>query len=311
MAECEGKMTEANAGGAVRTVPEPLQRIGRDSSFGRGTWASVAEVFSHRQLLWRLITREVQAKYKNSSLGIVWSLMRPLAQLLIYYVAIGQFLGAARSIPDFAIFVFTGLTAWTLYSEIITSGTNSVVNNGGLVKKVYLPREIFPLAAVGAAIFNFAVQLAILIVATLVLGRAPLTLDVLYLPLSIILILVFSTALALVLSALNVYLRDVQHLVEILLLVLFWASPIVYSTGFVHKAIGGTIWEQLYLANPVTLGVLGMQKALWVAGSTDSGQFWPNMLWLNMLIAIAVCLVLLWIGQRVFSRLQANFAQEL
>ncbi|THG36054.1 ABC transporter permease [Glaciibacter flavus] len=304
-------MTEANAGGTVRTVAEPLQSIGRDRSFGRGTWSSVGEVASHRQLLWRLITREIQAKYKNSSLGIVWSLMRPLAQLLIYYVAIGQVLGAARSIPDFAIFVFTGLTAWTLYSEIITSGTNSVVNNGGLVKKVYLPREIFPLAAVGAALFNFAVQLAILIVATLVLGRPPLTLDILYLPLSVILILVFATALALVLSALNVYLRDVQHLVEILLLVLFWASPIVYSTGLVHKAIGGTIWEQIYLANPVTLAVLGMQKALWVAGSSDKAQFWPDSLWLNMLTAIAVCLVLLWIGQRVFSRLQANFAQEL
>lgn len=305
------QMIEQSATAKPRTVTQPLQRIGRDSSFGRGTWASVAEVFSHRQLLWRLISREVRAKYKNSSLGIVWSLMRPLAQLLIYYVAIGQFLGAARAIPDFAIFVFTGLTAWTLYSEIITSGTNSVVNNGGLVKKVYLPREIFPLAAVGAAMFNFAVQLAILIVATLVLGRAPVSLDILYLPLSVVLILVFATALALVLSALNVYLRDVQHLVEILLLVLFWASPIVYSTGFVHHAIGGTVWETLYLANPVTLAVLGMQKALWVAGTTDAGQFWPDALWLHMLVAIAICTVLLWIGQRIFSRLQANFAQEL
>ena len=304
-------MSETGTGWATRTVAEPLRKVGRSGSFTTGTISSIREVLDYRQLLGRLISREVRAKYKNSSLGIVWSLMRPLAQLLIYYVAIGQFLGAARSIPDFAIFVFTGLTAWTLFSEIMTAGTNSVVNNAGLVKKVYLPREIFPLAAVGASIFNFAVQLAILLVATIVLGRAPLQLDLLYLPLAIVLILVFATALALVLSALNVYLRDVQHLIEILLLVLFWASPIVYSTGFVHHAIGGTIWEQLYLANPVTLAVLGMQRAVWVAGTTDAAQFWPELLWLRMLVAIVVCTVLLWIGQRIFSRLQANFAQEL
>ena len=155
-------MPERSDAHGVRVVNEPLRRIGRDNSLGRGTWMSLVEVFDHRELLGRLVSREVRAKYKNSSLGIVWSLMRPLAQLLIYYVAIGQFLGAARSIPDFAIFVFTGLTAWALYSEIVTAGTNSIVNNSGLVKKVYVPREIFPLAAVGASIFNFVVQFAIL-----------------------------------------------------------------------------------------------------------------------------------------------------
>lgn len=304
-------MPESSGAKGARVVNEPLRRVGRDNSLGRGTWLSLVEVFDHRELLGRLVSREVRAKYKNSSLGIVWSLMRPLAQLLIYYIAIGQFLGAARSIPDFAIFVFTGLTAWSLYSEIITAGTNSVVNNSGLVKKVYLPREIFPLAAVGASIFNFLVQLAILVVATVVLGQPPLHAQLVYLPLSILLILALATALALVLSALNVYLRDVQHLIEILLLVLFWASPIVYSAGFVHAAIGGTFLEELYLANPVTLGILGMQKAMWVSGSEDPAQYWPEFLWLRMLIALCACVVLLIVAQRIFSRLQSNFAQEL
>jgi ABC-2 type transport system permease protein len=257
------------------------------------------------------VNREIRAKYKNSALGIVWSLMRPLAQLLIYYVAIGQFLGAARSIPDFAIFVFTGLTAWSLYSEIVTSGTNSVVGNAGLVKKVYLPREIFPLAAVGGSLFNFAIQFAILVVATIVLGRPPLHADLAYLPLALLLILVLASAIALALSALNVYLRDVQHLVEILLLVLFWASPIVYSMGFVHDALGGGLLEEIYLANPVTLAVIGMQKAMWTAGTEDPAQYWPDALGLRMAVALVVCVLLLWMAQRLFSRLQSNFAQEL
>ncbi|WP_394551184.1 ABC transporter permease [Agromyces sp. MMS24-JH15] len=294
-----------------RIVDEPLRRVGRDGSFARGTWASLAEVLRHRELLGRLISREIRAKYKNSSLGVVWSLMRPLAQLLIYYVAIGKFMRAAEFTPDFAIFVFTGLTAWSLYSEILSAGTSSIVSNGGLVKKVYVPREVFPLAAVGGSLFNFAVQFGILLVATLVFGVAPLHPQLAYLPLSIALILAFATAIALILSALNVYLRDIQHLVEILLLILFWASPIVYPLSFVHQAIGGTFLEELYLANPVTLAVLGMQQAMWISGTNDPSQYWPPDLGLRMFIALLAGIVLLWIGQRVFSRLQGNFAQEL
>jgi len=295
---------------SARTISEPLREVGRGGG-RRGFLASLREIISYRQLLARLVSREVRAKYKDSSLGIVWSLMRPLAQLVIYYVAIGQFLGAARNIPDFAVFVFTGLTIWTLYSEIISSGTSSVLANAGLVKKVYLPREIFPLAAVGGALFNFAVQFVVLIAATVVVGRPPLTPYLLLAPLAIVLMIVMGTAIALVLAAVNVYLRDVQHIIEIVLLVLFWASPIVYSVSFVHRALGGGWLEQVYLANPITLAVLGMQRALWVAGSSDPAQYWPPMLGLRMLVALVISLAALYLAQRVFSRLQGNFAQEL
>ena len=111
--------------------------------------------------------------------------------LLIYYVAIGQFLGAARGIPDFAIFVFAGLTIWGLYAEIVTGGTLSIVGNAGLIKKVYLPREIFPLAATGSALFNFAIQFVVLVGATIVLGQFPVSWNLLYLPVAIVIVLVY------------------------------------------------------------------------------------------------------------------------
>jgi ABC-2 type transport system permease protein len=295
-----------------RRIPaEPLREISRSGKAQRGFAASVREILAYRQLLVRLVRREIRAKYKNSSLGLVWSLIRPLAQLLIYYVAIGQFLGAARLVPDFAVFVFTGLTIWSLYSEILSAGTSSILANAGLVKKVYLPREIFPLAAVGGALFNFSVQFTVLIAATVLLGRPPITLDLLLVPFSIALMVVFGLALALVLSAVNVYLRDVSHFVEISTLLLFWTSPIVYSMRFVNDAIGGSLLEQFYLANPVTLAVLGMQRAMWVAGAEDPTQYWPPNLELRMLVALLVSCTLLYMSQRVFSRLQGNFAQEL
>lgn len=304
----------AAAAREARIASLPLERVGPEAGFFRGSASSIRDIWGRRELLWLLVKREVKAKYKDSSLGLVWSLFRPIIQLLIYYFAIGQILGAARTVPDFGIFVFIGLTMWGLFNEIVTQSTSAVLNNAGLVKKVYLPREIFPLSGIGSALFNFGVQLLVLVVATIMLSDFAVTPDLLLAPLAILTLVVFSTAIGLTLSAVNVYLRDTQHLVELAIMVLFWASPVVYSFTFVHNALAGSWIEQVYLGNPVTICVIAMQRALWTAGSTATGDFaqaWPDDLALRLLITLIVGLVLLWISQRIFSRLQGNFAQEL
>jgi len=288
--------------------PAPLVTAGPPKGLLAGTGYSVRSIWSHRELLALLVRREIKARYKDSSLGLVWSLFRPLTQLAIYYVALGKFLGAERSIPDFAIFVFTGLTVWGLFSEVLSGSTTSIVGNAGLIKKVYLPREIFPLAAVGSALFNFLVQFAILIVATIALGKAPLHAQLLYLPAALVAVLLFSFSLGLMLSAVNVYLRDFQHLVEVLLLVLFWASPIVYSYPLVHSQLNGNWLEQIYLWNPVTVVVMAFQKAIWISGATET---WPADLPFRLGVIALISAALLWVAQRLFARLEGNFAQEL
>ncbi|AAT88483.1 sugar ABC transporter [Leifsonia xyli subsp. xyli] len=294
----------------------PFERVGQRSGFVQGTQHSLSDVWAHRELLGLLVKRELKARYKDSSLGVVWSLFRPLAQLLIYYFAIGQVLGAARATPDFAIFVFIGLTMWGLFSEIVTGSTTSILANAGLVKKVYLPREIFPLSAIGGALFNFLVQLVVLTIAIVLLSTVPFgwNLSLLLAPLAVVTLVVFATAIGLLLSAVNVYLRDTQHLIEIAVIILFWASPIVYSYTYVHKLLQGGWLEQLYLANPVTVAIISMQKAFWAAGSVSEGalsQVWPPNLGIRLLVTLLVSIVLLWLSQRTFSRLQGNFAQEL
>jgi ABC-2 type transport system permease protein len=294
----------------------PMEQVGQKSGFVHGTRRSLVDVWAHRELLGLLVRRELKARYKDSSLGIVWSLFRPLAQLLIYYFAIGQVLGAARATPDFAIFVFIGLTMWGLFSEIVMGSTTTILANAGLVKKVYLPREIFPLSAIGGALFNFLVQVVVLAIAIVLLATVPFAwnLNLLLAPLAVVTLVVFATAIGLILSAINVYLRDTQHLVEIAIVILFWASPIVYSYTFVHKLLAGNWLEQLYLANPVTITVIAMQKALWAAGETSTGvyaQVWPDHLGIRLIITLIISIVLLWLSQRVFARLQGNFAQEL
>jgi ABC-2 type transport system permease protein len=293
---------------SARLRDEPWQTSAPAGGVFKGTARSVREIAGQRELLGLLVRRELKARYKDSSLGFFWSLLRPLSILLVYYVAIGKFLGAERAIPDFAIYLFTGLTAWQLFQEIVSSSTGSIVGNAGLVRKVYLPREVFPLSTVGSGLFNFGTQMVILLAAVIVVGRVPTGSRLWYLPLSLAVVLAFATAIGLALAALNVYLRDVQYLVEISLTILFWASPVVYSWRLVSDIIGGTWLEDLYLLNPVTLAVLGMQRAVWVAG-TD--QPVPDGLGTRLAAALLVGVVLVWLSQRLFNRLEGNFAQEL
>jgi ABC-2 type transport system permease protein len=291
----------------------PLVPAGRPIGMP-GVLRSLQDLWAYRELLGLLVRRELRARYKDSALGFLWSLARPLTMLLVYYIAIGKFLGAEQvpgrpgGIPGFAVFVFTGLTLWTLFSDIVAGGTGSIVGNAGLVKKIYVPREVFPLAVTGSALFNFAIQLAILVAATVLTGQAPALATLGYAPLALAVALVFAVALAFFLAAVNVTLRDVQYLVEVALMVMMWASPIIYSWSLVADKLPAPWMAEAYLANPVTLAVLGFQRAFWMQGAD---HVYPDHLALRLAIALGVGLVLLVGAHRVFARREGDFAQEL
>lgn len=293
-----------------RIEAQPLRELGDKSSLVGGTKRAFADIWKRRELLRLLINRELKARYKDSNLGFVWSLFKPLSQLLIYFIVIGQFLGASRGIPSFAIFVFTGLTAWGFFLETVTGGTGSIVANSGLVKKVYLPREIFPLSTLGTSAVNSAIQLVILLSAIVVTGAIPSLAQLAYLPLALVVLVVYATLFALLLSALNVYMRDIQHLIEVITFLAFWASPIVYSYSYVQKALAVNypVAHEIYLANPVTLAILGFQRSLWAAGID---QPYPVHLMIRLAVAALIGIVLIFGAHRVFARLEGNFAQEL
>jgi ABC-2 type transport system permease protein len=302
-----GEAPESAADRATRLAAEPLRLAGSAPGFFRGSTASIRDIVAHRELLGLLVLREITSRYKDSVLGFFWSTTRPLTLLLIYWLVLGRVLGAERSVPEFAIFVFSGITAWQYFSEIVQQGTASIVANSGLIKKVYVPREVFPLSTVGSATFNFAIQVAILTLFTAVRGQLPTGERWLYAVAAVALLIVLGTAVSLLLSALNVFLRDVQYLVDVAFTVLMWASPIVYSWGLVARALPEQV-QELYLSNPMTLVVLAFHRTFWVAG--DSEPF-PAHLAPRIGVALLVSLIFLWLAQRVFARLQGDFAQEL
>lgn len=293
----------------LRLAALPLEPVGSSTGSGASAlWQPVRKVFQQRELLGLLVRRDLKARYKDSALGFFWSLIRPLLQLAIYFVVMGYFLQAAKGIPDFAVYVFAGLTAMGLFTETVVGGTGSIVANAGLVKKVYLPREVFPLASVGSALFNFAIQMFVLLLATILVGQPPIHWQILYVVPALLVLVIFGTAFALLFGAINVYLRDMQYLAEVGTMLLFWASPVVYSWQMVSSMVTSPILLEIYTNNPLTLAVLGFQRAFWVAGESVPQ---PEGLLVRLLIAIVVGLILLLISHRVFLRLQGNFAQEL
>jgi ABC-2 type transport system permease protein len=290
----------------------PLQRINAPRSFLHGFGDTAKEIWQYRELLGNLIRKELKVKYKDSVLGFVWSLLMPLVQLGVYWLVIGKFLGAG-AIPSYGVFIFCGLAVWTLFSEILSTATTSVVFNSGLVKKVYFPRELFPLAATGAAVVNFGFQLVILLIADVIAGIGtgewP---DLRYLPmpiLGLLLLVVFATALGLLLAAANVYLRDVQHLITVVLMLWFWVTPIIYNASRVSKTLGNGLF-QVYLTNPMASVVFAFQKFFWPQGDGSGFEFTGN-IYGRLGVLLAVSLAFLWLAQRIFAKAQGNFAQEL
>jgi ABC-2 type transport system permease protein len=278
----------------------------------------------YRELLVNLVRKELKVKYKNSFLGFLWSLVRPLCLLMIYWLVLGKFLRS--NIPDFAFYLFAGLVAWDLFGSTIGGATTSITGNGGLIQKVYFPREILPLATVGAGLVHFVLQLVVLFAVLIAFQYDFFGANLLLLPLAVVALVTFMTALSLLLAAANVYLRDVQHLIEVFLLFWFWLTPIVYPINFAFdnalkgRKLFGVELATIYMLNPMANVVIGFQRAIYKhLTAKDSGGNVVQTLYqasvgtyVGRLLAVTLfSAVLLWIAQRVFARAQGNFAQEL
>ncbi len=275
------------------------------------------EIWLSRELLIYLVRTEIKVKYKNSALGLVWSMVAPAMTLAIYFFVFSVLLD--NKMPNFVIYLFAGLLLWNLFQLGVLTGTGVVVNNAGIVKKVSFPREILALAAVGSACVFFFFQ-AIVMVIFMVILRAPP--DVAYFPLLILALIagvVLASGLAVLLSSVNVYLRDTQHLIEVVLTAWFWACPIVYSFQTVEAKLGPRHLTWVYLLNPMTPLVLTFQRCLYNKPSyilngkvipvlPQHGYMWYAALVLGVLF-LSICLFLVALG--VFGRLEGNFAEEL
>jgi ABC-2 type transport system permease protein len=268
------------------------------------------------ELLAELVRKDLRVKYKNSALGFVWSLANPLLYLAVFSLVFTKIL--RNGIPAFPVLFMSGFLVWNFFNLATLSGTGSVVGNANLVRKVRFPRVVLPLSSVGFAGVHFVLQLGVLLALLLVFYRDAFGPQMVLLVPALAVAVVLSTAMALLASALNVRFRDVEHLLEVILLAWFWLTPIVYPATLVRAQVTarGTAWMfDLYMANPMAGVVTAMQRAIYahpVAGGQQvlpSGGYGFYLAWLG--VAGAVALALLAAGLWIFRRLQADFAEEL
>jgi len=267
--------------------------------------SALAELGSSRDLMVNLTLREIRGKYKRTVLGQAWSLLNPIAQMATYSVVFSLLLRAQPAPGDpsgldvFALWLSAGLLPWLFFQNVVMSGMGSLVGNANLINKVYFPRETLVISNAASWLFTFGIEMFVLTVAVLIFGGSPL----LYLPATIFFMLVlaaFGLGVSFVLAVANVYFRDTQHFVSLLMQVWFYATPIVYPISLV--AVHHANLLSIYRLNP-------LERFTEVFRNTMYDGRWPSLA--NTLYVVLVSVVALVIGYLIFKRYEGRLAEEL
>jgi lipopolysaccharide transport system permease protein len=253
------------------------------------------ELWEHRDLGFFLVWRDLKVRYKQTALGVAWAVIQPLAMMAVFAVFLGQVQGIAPEGVPYPLFALAGLVPWTLFSQSLVGASNSLVNSQSLISKVYFPRLLLPIAAVGSFIVDFFVALVLLLIVTPLFGY-PLTLTIVWLPVFALFAVLAALAVGTWLSALNVRYRDVRHAVPFLVQLWLFASPVAYSITLVPENL-----RPLFALNPMTGVIAGFRWALLGGDAPNAAIF----------VSAVATLVILAGGIAYFRRVERFFADTI
>ncbi len=252
------------------------------------------ELYQYRQLLKSNVRKEIRGKYKGSFLGVLWSFVNPLLMTLVYAIVFPFILRSSQ--PHYVTFIVIGVLPWTFFTTTISQGTSTILVNGGIIKKVYFPREILPISIVTSGVINFLISCVIILLFLLFSGIG-FSFNILYLPLIVITQYILQLGIILITSAINVYIRDAEYIINFFVSMLFYATPILYSIEMFPKNIA---W--ILKLNPMATIVESYRNIFYY-------QQAPNFLMLGIVFLFS--LLIFGIGVLVFKKLEKGFAEEL
>lgn len=255
----------------------------------------ILEIFKYRVLIQTLVLRELKSRYRGSFLGFLWSFLNPLFLMLVYTLVFSVYL--KNPMEGYPAFLFCGLLPWLWFSTSIMHGAASIRDGGHLIKKVVFPAEILPLVAVLSNMINFLLSLPILFL-FLLISKITITLPALLFPLILLIQFILSTGLAFLLSAINVHLKDVEQILNNLLMVVFFLTPILYPVTFIPDKYR----EFFVILNPLFTLITSYQDILF------NGRL-PGIGGLSYLSFISILMLL--IGYTVFNKFRDTFAEEV
>lgn len=254
------------------------------------------ELWASRELLYFLVWRDLKVRYRQTALGAVWAILQPLLAVAIFTLFFGNLLGVASGGVPYPVFALAGLVPWAFFAGGVTMGSASLIANEPLVRRVYFPRLVIPSGAVLAGALDAAISTVLLLVLALCFGIAP-TLGWALTPLFLVWTALTSLAVAIVLSAVNVRYRDVQHIVPFFVQLLMFASPIVYSSDILSEP-----WRTVYALNPMVGIIEGLRWSLFGSESPPIAA---------MAISLAVTFGVLVRGAAYFRRTERTFADVI
>lgn len=282
--------------------------------YGRRNWrAYLGELARYRYLLQNLVVRDLKVRYKNSVLGILWSLLNPLLMMLVFTLVFTVLTRTQQDLRQHSVFILVGLLPWNFFSGALLSGTMSITNNSALIKKVYFPRELLPLSAVLSNLVNFLLAFLVLL-AFLYASGLGLTIHALWLPAILITQLIFVLGLCLLLGTLNVFYRDVMMILDVVMLAWFFLTPVFYPfelLGSTPRTLLGVTFTPavaMRWLNPMASIIDGYRTVLWGTSSSNG----PAAMAPEYLLRTFVTAVLVFIaGYALFLRSQHLFGEKL
>lgn len=260
-----------------------------------GTGVGLRELWAYRELLFFLAWRDVQVRYKQTLLGVIWVVMQPLLTTLIFTVFLGILVRVPSDGKPYPLFVYIGLLPWTFFSSAVIQSGNSIVTSAHLITKVYFPRLIIPAAAVAARLVDFAVSFVIL-VGLMIHYRVGLTMNVTILPLMILLVTLLALGLGMLVSALNVKYRDMGVMLPVLVQLWMFVSPVLYPLSLVPEK-----WRGVYSLNPMVGIITGFRSALLNEAFN----------WRALTVSAAIIVVLFFFSIYLFRRVEKGFADVI
>lgn len=252
------------------------------------------DLYKYREFLKTSIKKEFRGKYKKSFLGVLWSFLNPLFQLLIYALVFPFIL--KNNVDNYIIFLIVALMPWNFFNMTILQSAASIVSNGGIIKKVYFPREILPISTATSNLLNFIIT-GVIVFAALIISGVGIGISVLVLPLIVLIQYIFQLGLAFIFSAITVYVRDVEYLLNVFMMLMFYLCPIVYSADMIPDR-----FLPLFKINPMFHIISYYRDILY-------NKHIPNLA--NVFMLLLVCLLILVFGYIIFQKCKKRFAEEL
>lgn len=224
------------------------------------------ELYHYKDLFYTLSWREFRVRYAQTFLGFAWAFLQPLATLFIFFFVFGKAIKVDTGNIPYPVFALTGLTAWTYFSFVVSNAGRSIINEGSMIKKIYFPRLVIPLSKALVGLIDFGISFLMLIIA-MISFRVPITMNILWLPAFIILILLASLGLGIWVSALTIRFRDVQHIIPFFIQIGLYATPVAYSSLMIPQKYH----LAYYLLNPLAGVIEGFRWCL--IGGTINIQY--------------------------------------